>query len=109
MGGTSLAGLQPDVRKKVGRMMQSNPRLTVTSGFRDRTTQQRLNGKGVGRVSSGPSAHTRGQAVDLGPPSQYKWLTRNASKFGLRSGARQGEPWHVGLDTGIGDPPDDRG
>ena len=102
LGGTSLAGLQPDVRQKVGRMLQANPRLRVTSGLRDRSTQQRLAAQGVGKVSGRPSAHTRGQAVDLGPPSQYKWLIKNTSKFGLRSGADVGEPWHVG----IGDPPD---
>ena len=59
--------------------------------------QQRLKRQGVGRVSGKPSAHTRGMAADIGPPSQYNWLVANASKYGLKSGVNQGEPWHVGM------------
>lgn len=97
MGGTSTAGLHPDMRRKVDAMMSSNPRLRVTSGFRDLGTQQRLKRQGVGRVSGRPSAHTRGMAADLGPRSEYGWISANAGKFGLKSGRRQGEPWHVGM------------
>jgi hypothetical protein len=97
LGGTSSAGLHPDMRKRIDAMMNANPRLRVTSGFRDLGTQQRLKRKGVGRVSGRPSAHTRGMAADMGPRSEYPWLVRNARKFGLSSGVGQGEPWHVGM------------
>jgi hypothetical protein len=106
MGGTTTAGLHPDMRKRVDAMMNANPRLRVTSGFRDLGTQQRLKRKGVGRVSGRPSAHTRGMAADLGPRSEYGWISRNAGRFGLKSGRGQGEPWHVGMgdvgDDGLG-------
>ena len=99
-GGNGLAGLHPDMRRKVGDMMQANPRLRVTSGLRDNAMQKRLKARGVGKVSGKPSAHTRGMAADLGPTSEYNWIRNNASKFGLKSGAGVGEPWHVGM----GDP-----
>ena len=96
-GGTGTAGLHPDMKRKVGAMMQANPNLRVNSGLRDNRMQQTLKQRGVGRVSGKPSAHTRGMAADLGPPSQYNWLVANASKFGLKSGVGAGEPWHVGM------------
>jgi hypothetical protein len=104
LGGTSTAGLHPDTRKRVDAMMNANPRLRVTSGFRDLGTQQRLRRQGVGRVSGRPSAHTRGMAADLGPASEYGWISRNARRFGLKSGRSQGEPWHVGMAGDVGDP-----
>ena len=97
LGATTTAGLHPDMRKRVDAMMQANPRLRVTSGYRDLAKQQTLRRKGVGRVSGKPSAHTRGMAADMGPPSQYGWLVANARNFGLSSGMSHGEPWHVGL------------
>jgi hypothetical protein len=102
LGGSTTAGLHPDLRKRVDAMMQANPRVRVTSGLRDRATQMRLHRKGVGRVSPGPSAHTRGMAADLGPRSEYGWIMANAPRFRLKSGASYGEPWHVGM----GDTPD---
>ena len=104
-GGTTTAGLNLDMRKRVDSMMKVNPNLRINSGFRDRSTQQRLNAKGVGRVSSRPSAHTRGEAVDMGPAAQYQWLSQNAGKFGLASGWGKGEPWHVGMGDLIPDIP----
>jgi hypothetical protein len=101
-GGTTTAGLHPDMRRRLDAMMAANPRLRVTSGFRDLGTQQRLKRQGVGRVSGRPSAHTRGMAADMGPRDQYPWIVANARKFGLRSGMNAGEPWHVGM----GDIPD---
>ena len=103
-GGTTTAGLHPDMRRKVTAMMADNPRLTMVSGLRDHSTQQRLRARGIGRVSGKPSAHTRGMAADLGPSSEYQWLISNASRYGLKSGVRAGEPWHVGMGD-IGDIP----
>jgi lysozyme-like protein len=104
-GGTSLAGLHPDMRKRLGIMMRANPRLKINSSLRDRATQMKLRDKGYSKVSGKPSDHTRGLAADLGPPSEYPWLVNNASRFGLRSGVSSGEPWHVGL----GDPQESAG
>ena len=105
LGGTTTAGLHPDMRKRVDAMMAVNPRLKMTSGFRDLGTQQRLKRKGIGRVSGRPSEHTRGRAADLGPASEYGWLVANAGRFGLSSGMSAGEPWHVGMgDVDIGEP-----
>ena len=103
MGARSMAGLHPDMKRKVGRMMAANPRLRITSGMRDTFIQQNLKQKGHTRVSGKPSAHTRGQAADMGPRSEYPWLVANARKFGLSSGNNHGEPWHVGMGD-IGDP-----
>jgi len=97
LGGTSSAGLHPDMRRRLDAMMTANPRIRVTSGLRDLGTQQRLRRQGVGRVSGRPSAHTRGMAADIGPASQYPWIVANARKFGLSSGIGAGEPWHVGM------------
>lgn len=111
-GGTSTAGLNPDVRKKVEAMMRANPRLKVTSGLRDGYTQAKLKKKGIGHFGSGapfigdtgdignigtngPSHHSAGWAADLGPRSEYAWIAQNAHKFGLETGGRYGEPWHV--------------
>ena len=104
MGGTTTSGMHPDMRRKLGAMQRANPRIKITSGLRDTGLQQRLKRKGVGKVSGKPSAHTRGMAADLGPRSEYGWIAQNASKFGLKSGLSQGEPWHVGIgDEGVGD------
>ena len=96
-GTASTAGLHPDLRKKVKSMMRANPKIRVTSGLRDTATQESLRSKGYNKVSGKPSAHTRGLAADLGPSSQYGWIVKNARKFGLSSGNRHGEPWHVGM------------
>ena len=101
-GTSGTAGMHPDMRKRINAMMRANPNLSITSGHRDLAKQQTLRRKGVGRVSGRPSAHTRGMAADLGPSSQYGWISKNASRFGLKSGRSAGEPWHVGM----GDTPD---
>jgi hypothetical protein len=49
----------------------------------------------------GNSAHQTGQAADLGPPSQFGWIAKNASKYGLARPAPRSEPWHV---QAMGDP-----
>lgn len=96
-GGKGTAGLHPDMRRKINRMMRDNPNVRVTSGLRDNAMQQRLKKRGGNRVSGKPSAHTRGMAADLGPKSEYGWIQQNAGKYGLRSGKSFGEPWHVDM------------
>lgn len=96
IGDPETAGFSGDFRQKLGAMMAANPNLTVTSGARSASSQGALNRAGVGSVgSAGDSWHVRGKAADLGPPSQFGWLAKNAGKFGLDSGAHFGEPWHV--------------
>ncbi len=107
-GGTTTSGMHPDMKRKVGAMQRANPRVRVTSGLRDTGLQQRLRQKGYKNVSGKASAHTRGMAADLGPPSEYGWIAQNANKFGLKSGKGHGEPWHVGMGD-IGDFEDFKG
>jgi hypothetical protein len=97
-------------------MMKANPRLQITSGLRDKYTSAKLQKKGIGNFGSGTpfigdlgdgrtnrnSPHSAGWAADLGPRSQYKWLQRNAHKFGLETAAGHGEPWHVQLAGTVG-------
>ncbi|NBZ97098.1 MAG: hypothetical protein EBR40_11890, partial [Proteobacteria bacterium] len=118
-GGSGLAGLNPDIRAKVARMMRANPRLRMTSGLRDGYTSAKLKRKGIGNFGSGTpfmgdvgspnrhSPHSAGWAADLGPRSEYGWLRRNAHKFGLETASGFGEPWHVqnaGTLSGFGGP-----
>lgn len=125
MGGTSTAGLHPDLKKKVGAMMRANPRLKVTSGLRDKYTSAKLQRKGIGHFGSGVAymgdvgdgrrktnrngVHSGGWAADLGPRSEYGWIQKNAHKFGLQTGSKHGEPWHVQNAGTIGDPGGDVG
>ena len=103
-----LSHLSPDLRGRVGRMMQANPNLRVSSAYRDSLQQGRLQGKGP-FAPAGKSQHGRGNAIDIGPRSQMGWLNKFASKFGLDTAARLGEPWHVQLAGSMGglrgDPP----
>lgn len=93
---SGTAGLSGDFKKGLGRMMAANPNITVTSGYRSGSQQGAMNRAGVGRVgAASDSWHVRGMAADLGPPSQFGWIAKNAQRFGLDSGARLGEPWHV--------------
>jgi hypothetical protein len=106
-GGTNTSHLSPDLAKKIAAAQRANPRLKVTSGYRDSHLNTRLNKKGVGRVGpSSKSKHTRGWAADLGPVSELGWLNANAHKFGLQTASNQGEPWHTQLagTMPVGDP-----
>jgi hypothetical protein len=95
-GSTSTRHLSPDLSKKVDAMMKANPKLKISSGYRDTVTQNRLHSKGVGRVGPATkSMHTRGWAADIGPTNQLGWVQQNAHKFGLQTAANAGEPWHV--------------
>jgi len=95
-GGTSTKHLAPDLGSKIDAMMKANPRLKMSSGYRDTVTQNRLHRNGVGRVGpASKSMHTRGWAADIGPMSEMGWLQANAGKFGLQTATHAGEPWHV--------------
>ena len=109
---SSTSHLTPDLRKRVNSMMKANPNISITSAYRDNKRQGDLYKQGGGPFApSGKSKHGRGQAIDLGPPSQFGWIAKNARKFGLDSATQYREPWHVQLmgTLGIGDPPDPSG
>lgn len=106
-GGQGLAHLDPSFATKVSNMMAANPNISITSGYRDGITQGKLYEAGVGNVGpANDSMHTKGLAADLGPESEMGWIAANAASFGLDSGSRFGEPWHVGAPgtIPIGDP-----
>ena len=44
----------------------------------------------------GKSLHRLGTELDLGPPSAYGWLARNARRYGFLK-RYPWEPWHFGL------------
>jgi soluble lytic murein transglycosylase-like protein len=73
--------------------------LSISSAFRSDAEQAKLfaahpDPKWVARP--GQSLHRNGTELDLGPPSAYAWLARNAPRFGFVK--RYGwEPWHFGL------------
>ena len=78
--------------------------LSITSAFRSDAEQAKLfaahpDPKWV--APPGKSLHRNGTELDLGPPSAYGWLARNASRFGFVK-RYAWEPWHFGL-GGSGD------
>ena len=72
--------------------------LSITSAFRSDAEQATLfaahpDPRWVARP--GQSLHRNGTELDLGPPSAYPWLERNALCFGFLK-RYQWEPWHYG-------------
>ena len=102
-GSTTTGGLQPQLSQRMQSMMRDNPNIKISSGHRTASQQQNLynikGGKGVARP--GHSEHQSGKAVDVGPPSQFGWLSKNAGKYGLHLPAPKSEPWHL---QAMGDP-----
>lgn len=73
--------------------------LSITSAFRSDAEQAQLyeahpDPKWV--APPGKSLHRLGMELDLGPPSAYAWLARNAPRFGFLK-RYSWEPWHFGL------------
>jgi cell wall-associated NlpC family hydrolase len=95
--------MQPGLAKSITAMKAANPNIQITSGYRSSQQQATLyalkGGQGV--APPGQSNHQTGTAADLGPPSQFGWIAKNASKFGLNRPAPSSEPWHV---ESMGDP-----
>ena len=95
--------MRPDVAQAFDRMAAAARReagisLTITSAFRSDAEQARLfsanpNPRMVARP--GESLHRYGTELDLGPPSAYGWLGRNARRFGFIQ-RYSWEPWHYG-------------
>jgi soluble lytic murein transglycosylase-like protein len=73
--------------------------LSITSAFRSDAEQAKLfaahpDPKWV--APPGRSLHRNGTELDLGPPSAYTWLAKNAPRFGFAK-RYSWEPWHFGL------------
>ena len=94
--------MRPDVAQAFDRMERAaraaGVRLIVTSGFRSNAEQAVLfarhpDPRWVARP--GTSLHRLGTELDLGPPSAYGWLARNAPRFGFVK-RYSWEPWHFG-------------
>jgi soluble lytic murein transglycosylase-like protein len=95
--------MRPDTAAAFDRLAAAARRagivLSITSGFRSDAEQARLfaahpDPKWV--APPGESRHRLGTELDLGPPSAYRWLAKNADRFGFIK-RYSWEPWHFGL------------
>ena len=94
--------MRPDVARAFDRMERAargaGVRLIVVSGFRSNAEQARLFARRPDPrwvAPPGKSLHRLGTELDLGPPSAYGWLARNAPRFGFIK-RYSWEPWHFG-------------
>jgi hypothetical protein len=94
--------MRPDVALAFDRMDRAGRadgvHLTITSGYRSDAEQAVLwnrhpDPRWVARP--GTSLHRYGTELDLGPPSAYGWLARNAERFHFKK-RYPWEPWHFG-------------
>jgi hypothetical protein len=100
--------MRPDVAEAFDRMAAAASAdgvgLIVTSGFRSDAEQARLwaaNPDPKWVAPPGTSLHRLGTELDLGPPSAYGWLARNAGRFGFVQ-RYSWEPWHYGYTRNAG-------
>jgi hypothetical protein len=94
--------MRPDVALAFDRMHRAaaaaGVRLIVVSGFRSNAEQAALFARRPDPrwvAPPGRSLHRLGTELDLGPPSAYAWLARNAGRFGFLK-RYSWEPWHFG-------------
>jgi hypothetical protein len=100
--------MRPDVALAFDRMARAaaaaGVRLIVTSGFRGNAEQAALFARNPNPrwvAPPGRSLHRLGTELDLGPPSAYGWLARNAPRFGFVK-RYSWEPWHFGYSRSPG-------
>ena len=95
--------MRPDVARAFDRMYAAaradGVALVINSAFRSNAEQAALfaarpDPKWV--APPGRSLHRLGTELDLGPPSVYGWLSRNAKRFGFIQ-RYSWEPWHFGF------------
>jgi Transglycosylase SLT domain/D-alanyl-D-alanine carboxypeptidase len=98
--------MRPDTAAAFDRLAaaarQDGVLLSITSAFRSDAEQAKLfaahpDPKWV--APPGRSLHRNGTELDLGPPSAYGWLARNAPRFGFVK-RYPWEPWHYGFTGG---------
>jgi transglycosylase-like protein with SLT domain/D-alanyl-D-alanine carboxypeptidase-like protein len=94
--------MRPDVALAFDRMQAAARRagvaLIITSGYRSDAEQAKLFARHPDPrwvAPPGKSLHRYGTELDLGPPSAYGWLARNARRFGFLR-RYSWEPWHYG-------------
>jgi hypothetical protein len=94
--------MRPDAARAFDRMeaaaREDGVRLIITSGYRSDAEQAELfkrhpDSKWV--APPGKSLHRWGTELDLGPPSAYGWLARNAGRFHFVQ-RYEWEAWHYG-------------
>lgn len=92
--------MRPDVALAFDRLEAAaradRVRLVIASAFRSDAEQARLFGARPDPrwvAPPGRSLHRLGTELDLGPPSAYAWLARNAPRFGYVK-RYAWEPWH---------------
>ena len=113
---SNLSGVNSTFKSRLEQMMNDNPNVSVTQGFRSSAEQRQLfysrytkseeptgvywNGSYWKKNPSSPDAappgmsmHELGLAVDVG--GDLSWVQQNAHKYGLKTFANAGEPWHV--------------
>lgn len=100
--------MRPDTAMAFDRMSAAARRdgisLVVVSAWRSNAEQARLfaahpDPRWV--APPGRSLHRLGTELDLGPPSAYGWLARNAKRFGFVQ-RYSWEAWHFGLVSNAG-------
>jgi hypothetical protein len=94
--------MRPDVALAFDRMERAaagdGVTLLVTSGYRSDSEQAvlfSLNPDPKWVAPPGASLHRNATELDLGPPSAYGWLARNATRFHFLQRYPH-EPWHYG-------------
>ena len=94
--------MRPDVARAFDRMEAAaradGVRLIVTSGYRSDAEQAELYARHPDPkwvAPPGKSLHRWGTELDLGPPSAYGWLARNAGRFHFVQ-RYSWERWHYG-------------
>jgi soluble lytic murein transglycosylase-like protein len=73
--------------------------ISISSAFRSDAEQAQLfaaHPDPTWVAPPGQSLHRNGTELDLGPPSAYAWLARNAGRFGFVK-RYSWEPWHFGF------------
>lgn len=95
-------GMNSDFVTRLAKMFSDNPKLSLTSGFRTRAEQEKLFREKPGLAAPpGSSKHEKGLAADIGPPSEYAWISKNFDKYGLSLPMPGKEPWHVQPSGGV--------
>lgn len=119
---SKLSKLNPKFANRLRKMMMENRNLFITDGLRmnkketflkryrpakpgesedkyDRMfegVRYKLKPGEAPYAPPGESMHEIGLAADLGPSSEYDWITANAAKYGLKNYPQYGgEAWHV--------------
>jgi len=104
----SIDGLSPKLKARltnaIAAAKSDGVRISITSGRRSATKQQRLLNDAIKKYGSYKlatrwvlppkySAHVQGKAVDIGPAAAMTWLNKNGWRYGVCR-RYDNEPWH---------------